>query len=124
MMKSVMSRLDNPVFKSFTNYQYIALEIASECDKLSEEQREVAYFADQLRIFLADLRNIIVSAAATGAGHTITISAEVFSKLTADMVKMESAVGREGRQVESVPVYAQKPQQGQGLSLLARKAAS
>ena len=36
MMKSVMSRLDNPIFKSFTNYQYRALEIAGECDKLLE----------------------------------------------------------------------------------------
>ncbi len=122
-MSSVMSRINDPVFKAFTNYQYTALEIAGECDKLLEEQREVAYFADQLRVFLADLRNIIASVAATGAGHTLTITPAAFSKLTADMVKIESAVGREGRQMESAPVHAQKPQ-GQGLSLLARKAAS
>ena len=123
MMKSFMSRIDNPIFKSFTNYQYRALEIAEECDKLLEEQKEVVFFADQLRVFLSDLRNIVAVAAATEAGHTLTISAAVFEKLTSDLAKMESAVGREGRQVESVPVYAQKPQ-GQGLSLLARKAAS
>ena len=122
-MKGIMSRIDDPVFKAFRRYQDLSLDIAGECDKLLEEQKEVAYFADQLRVFLADLRNIVASAAVIESGHTITISAEVFSKLTADMVKMESAVGREGRQAESAPIHAQKSQ-GQGLSLLARKAAS
>ena len=101
----------------------MSLEIAGECDKLSEEQREVAYFADQLRVFLADLRNIVTSVVTSESGNTITISAAAFSKLTADMAKVESAVGREERQVESVPAHKQKPQ-GQGLSLLARKATS
>ncbi len=119
-----MKPIDNPVFKAFHSYQYAAMEIAGECDKLLEEQQEVAFFADQLRAFLADLRNIVASAVVTPeAGHAITITAAEFSKLTADLAKIESAVGKEGRQVESVPVYTQKPQ-GQGLSLLARKAAS
>ena len=118
MMKSVMSRLDNPIFKSFTNYQYRALEIAGECDKLLEEQKEVVFFADQLRVFLSDLRNIVASAAATESGHTIMITPAVFLKLTADMAKIESAVGREEKRHEA-PVPKQRPQ---GLSLLARKA--
>lgn len=122
-MKSAMRPIDDPIFKAFHGYQYTALEIAGECDSLLAEQQEVAFFADQLRSFLADLRSIVASAAATESGHTITITAAEFSKLTADLVKVESAVGREGRQVESAPVHTQKPQ-GQGLSLLARKAAS
>jgi hypothetical protein len=122
-MKSSLSRIDNPVFNAFTNYQYTALEIAGECDRLLVEQQEVAFFADQLRIFLVDLRKMVGSALPTQSGHTITITAAEFSKLTVDLVKMESAVGREGRQVEDVPVHTQKPT-GQGLSLLARKSAS
>lgn len=122
-MKSTLSRIDDPIFKAFTNYQYTALEIAGECDRLLVEQQEVAFFADHLRIFLVDLRERVGSALLTESGYTITIPAAAFSKLTADLAKMESALGREARQVESVPVHTQKPQ-GQGLSLLARKAAS
>ena len=119
-MKNVSSRIDDPIFKAFTNYQYTALEIAGECDKLLEEQQEVAFFADQLRSFLADLRKMVGSASPTESGNTIAITAAEFSKLTADLAKMESAVGRGARQFESVPVHTQKPQ-GLGLSLLARK---
>lgn len=115
-----MKPIDNPVFKAFHSYQYAAMEIAGECDKLLEEQQEVVFFADQLRVFLADLRKIIGSALPTESGHTITITSAEFSKLSANLSKTESAVGREARQVESVPAHTQKPQ-GQGLSLLARK---
>ena len=117
-----MKPIDNPVFKAFTNYQYAAMEIAGECDKLLEEQQEVAFFADQLRSFLADLRNIVASAVVTPeAGHAITITAVNFLKLTADLAKMESAVGK--GIADAAPVPAQRVQ-GQGLSLLARKTAS
>ncbi len=115
-----MKPIDNPVFKAFHGYQYAAMEIAGECDKLLEEQQEVAFFADQLRSFLAAIRKTLESASPTQAEHTITITSAEFLKLTADLVKIESAVGREARQVESVPARTQKPQ-GQGLSLLARK---
>jgi len=118
-----MSRIDDPIFRAFRRYQDLSLEIAGECDSLLAEQQEVAFFADQLRVFLADLRKMFSSVGTTESGHTISITAEEFSKFTADLAKIESAVGKEGRQVESVPVYTQKPQ-GQGLSLLARKAAS
>ena len=118
-----MSRIDDPIFRAFRRYQDLSLEIAGECDSLLAEQQEVAFFADQLRVFLADLRKMFSSVGTTESGHTITITAAEFSKLTADLAKIESAVGKEGRQVESVPVYTQKPQ-GQGLSLLARKASS
>ncbi|MEI6208584.1 MAG: hypothetical protein WCP20_17550 [Desulfuromonadales bacterium] len=113
-----MKPIDSPVFKAFHSYQYAAMEIAGECDKLLEEQREVAFFADQLRFFLADLRKIVGSALPTESGHTITITAAEFSKMTDELAKMESAVGK-GKQ-DATPVSAQRSQ-GQGLSLLARK---
>jgi hypothetical protein len=114
-----MSRLDDPVFKAFRRYQDVSLEIAGECDSLLAEQQEVAFFADQLRTFLADLRKMFSSVETTEAGHTIFITAASLSKLTADLTKIESAVGREDRC--EAPVPTQRPQ---GLSLLARKAAS
>lgn len=116
-----MSRIDDPIFRAFRRYQDLSFEIAGECDSLLAEQQEVAFFADQLRVFLADLRKMFSSVGTTESGHTITTTASEFSKLTADLAKMESAVGREDRYEAPVPM--QKPQ-GQGLSLLARKAAS
>ena len=116
-----MRPIDNPVFKAFHSYQYAAMEIAGECDKLLEEQQEVAFFADQLRLFLADLRKMFSSVGTTESGHIITITAAELSKLIADLAKIESAVGREDRYEAPAPM--QRPQ-GLGLSLLARKAAS
>ena len=116
-----MSRIDDPVFKAFFQYQDIAQNIAGECDSLLEEQREVAYFADQLRVFLSELREVIIAAERSDTGYTMRIPSDTFSKLVSELAKMESAVGQEVPQVESVPVHAHKPQQGQGLSLLARK---
>ena len=114
----MMSRLENPLFKAFHTYQYTAMEIAGECDKLLEEQREVAFFAEQLRAFLADLRKMVESALPTESGLAITLTVAEFLKLTADLSKAESAVGK-GKQ-DATPVSAQRSQ-GQGLSLLARK---
>ena len=116
-----MSRIDDPIFRAFRRYQDLSLEIAGECDSLLAEQQEVAYFADALRVFLVDLRKMVSLAESTETGHNIFIATTAFSKLTADLVKIESAVGREDR--HEPPVPTQRPQ-GQGLSLLARKAAS
>ena len=109
--------------QTFQRYQDLSLEIAEECDSLLAEKQEVVLFAGQLRVFLGDLRGLLSSSVASEAEHSIVVPAAVFAKLTADLARMESVVGREGRQAESAPVHAQKPQ-GQGLSLLARKTTS
>lgn len=100
-----MRRIDDHIFQAFQRYQDIALQIAGECDALLEDQREVAYFAEQLRIFLAYLRELLSLSVITETRCTIDTTAARFSKITAELAKIETAVGIDSTYTESVPVF-------------------